>query len=152
MDTPPVGIAYLATPYSRYPYGIEQAFKHAAQLAGRLLRHGLKIYSPIAHTHCIAAHANIDPLDHSVWLPFDEAMMNVSSILLVAHMDGWEESYGIAQEIKYFEQAHKPIFDLCPQTLVMVRRRELKPARDRYDESVFEHVERARKEWLGTKT
>lgn len=118
----PGGIAYLATPYSRYKPNIDAAFRDAAKLAGHLLCAGLKIYSPICHTHPIAIYGALDALDHSIWLPFDEAMMDAAHVLIVAHMEGWDESRGIAHEIKFFEDAGKPIFDLDPKTMIMTRR------------------------------
>lgn len=110
-------LVYLATPYSKYIGGIEHAFIAAAALAGRLLQRGISVYSPIAHTHPIAIHGRIDPLDHSIWLPFDEAMMKASSALLVAQMSGWNESKGILHEIKFFAEAGKPVFYLDTVTL-----------------------------------
>ncbi len=122
MTEIPTGIAYLATPYSRYPGGIEKAFKDAAKLAGHLLCAGIKVYSPICHTHPIAIYGALDALDHSIWLPFDEAMMEAADALIVAHMEGWEESRGLAHEVRFFEDAGKPIYDLDPVMLVMTRR------------------------------
>lgn len=108
---------YLATPYSKYPAGIDVAFVDAAKLAARLLKAGLKVYSPIAHTHPLAIHGKIDPLDHAIWLPFDEAMMRACDGLLVAHMDGWQQSKGVLHEIEFFTVASKPIFHLNIDTL-----------------------------------
>lgn len=109
---------YLATPYSKYPAGITAAFERAAQLAGELLKkRGVAVFSPIAHTHPIAIHGGIDPLNHDIWLPFDAAMMRASSSLLVAKMEGWEQSVGIAHEIEAFRKAGKPISYLNPDTL-----------------------------------
>lgn len=118
-------LCYLATPYSKYKPGLVKAFEDAAALAATLLVAGVKVYSPIAHTHPLAIHGHLDPLDHSIWLPFDEAMMNVCDVLIVAHMDGWEESYGIKHEIEFFTKANKPIFDLDPDTMHMKRREPL---------------------------
>lgn len=115
-------IYYLATPYTKYPQGIEQAFIDASKLAARLIQSGLSVYSPIAHTHPIAIHGGIDPLDHKIWLPFDNAMMKAATFLLVAHMPGWEESYGIGEEIKFFKAMGKPIYDLDPETLQAIPR------------------------------
>ena len=115
-------LAYLATPYSKYPGGPKGAFVEAAKLAARLMLAGIKVYSPITHTHPLAVYGGIDPLDHSIWLPFDEAMMNLCGILIVAHMETWENSKGIAYEIKFFEVAEKPIFDLNIETLAMAKR------------------------------
>lgn len=108
-------LCYLATPYSKYKGGnLVQAFHDAAQLAAELLAAGVRVYSPIAHTHPLAIHGNLDPLDHDIWLPFDEAMMEACDCLIVAHMDGWDVSFGIAHEIEFFKNAGKPIFDLDP--------------------------------------
>lgn len=115
-------LVYLATPYSKYSFGLERAFEDAAALAATMLRIGIKIYSPIVHCHPVGRFGNLDPLDHSIWLPFDEAMMRASAALLIAHMPGWRESKGIAHEIDFFTRERKPIFDFVPETMVMTRR------------------------------
>lgn len=116
-------IAYLATPYTNFPGGIEPAFIAAAKLVAALLKTGVKVYSPIAHTHPVAIYGDIDPLDHAIWIPFDQGMMDVCGSLIVAQLPTWERSRGVAMEIDYFRNAGKPIFDLNPETLFMVRRR-----------------------------
>lgn len=116
-------LAYLATPYSRYPLGLEQAFVDACALAARLISAGLHVYSPIAHSHGIAMHGAIEPLDQQFWMAFNGTMLNRCDELFIAHLDGWENSSGIAYEIDYFGRRKKPIFDLNPSTLQMVRRR-----------------------------
>lgn len=118
-------LCYLATPYTRYKSGLEQAFKDAARIAAHLLLAGVKVYSPICHTHPIAHFGNLDPLDSSIWLPFDEAMMRACGVLIVGQLDGWEDSVGVAHEVKFFETAGKPIYDLDPRTSLMTRRAEL---------------------------
>jgi hypothetical protein len=110
-------LVYLATPYSKYRDGIDCAFRDAAALAARLLKLGVKVYSPIAHTHPIAIYGQLDPLDHAIWMPFDEAMMTASAALLVAQMQGWRESYGINHEIEFFKAGGKPVFYL--ETMMM---------------------------------
>lgn len=123
MSAPASGyLAYLATPYSKYPGGLDAAFRDAAALAARLLVAGIAVYSPIAHTHPLAIYGDLDPLDHSIWLPFDAAMMARCDVLIVAHMDGWEQSFGVAHEIEVFQGAGKGIYDLDPATLKMTRR------------------------------
>lgn len=117
-------LCYLATPYSKYKGGdLNAAFEDASRLAAELLAAGIRVYSPIAHTHPLAIHGNLDPLDHSIWLPFDEAMMDAADCLIVAHMDGWDTSFGIAHEVKFFEDAGKPIFDLDPDSTAMPKLR-----------------------------
>lgn len=108
---------YLATPYSKYPGGIQRAFADACELCGELLERGVMAYSPIAHTHPIAIHSGIDPLDHSIWLPFDRIRMDKADAILVAQMDSWEASFGVAHEIDVFKEAGKPVYYLDPVTL-----------------------------------
>jgi hypothetical protein len=116
-DLSSLGLIYLATPYSKYPTGIEMAFRDASKIAARMMMAGAKVYSPIVHTHPMAIYGNVDPLDHSIWLPFDEAIMSVSDTLVIAMMPLWEGSFGIAHEAKIFRAAGKPVFYLNPETL-----------------------------------
>jgi nucleoside 2-deoxyribosyltransferase len=102
-------LVYLASPYSKYDQGIVAAFQHASIVAARLMQAGVKVYSPIAHTHSLAVYGEIDPLDHSIWMPFDEAMMHACDALAVAKMPGWSDSYGISQEVAYFHRHGKPV-------------------------------------------
>ncbi len=95
-------LVYLATPYSKYPGGLEAAWIDACRVSAALLRQGIQVYSPIAHTHGIAIHGDLNPLDHDLWLGFDEAMMKACDELIVARLEGWQESRGIAHEIMKF--------------------------------------------------
>lgn len=113
-------LVYLATPYSKYPFGIEAAFQDAANLAGILLREGVKLYSPITHGHPISTYGGIEAMNHDFWIPFDESMMRASEALLIAMMLGWEESRGISHEVDFFLQADKPVFYLDVKSMPML--------------------------------
>ena len=108
------GFVYLATPYSKYPAGKEQAFIDACVIAGKMIERGIGVFSPIAHSHVIAQHARIDPDSHAIWLPADQFLMDKADAIVVALMLGWSESRGVAYEIVEFEKAGKPIFYLDP--------------------------------------
>lgn len=110
-------LIYVGTPYSKYVGGIDAAFTDACRLTARLMQHGLKVYSPIAHTHPLAIHGGLDPLDLSIWLPFDGAMIDKADAMIVAMMEGWETSTGIRHEIHAFLESSKPIFFLNPGDL-----------------------------------
>lgn len=101
-------LAYLASPYSRAPGGIVRAWADACTAAGQMILQGHAVYSPIAHTHPIAMHAHIDPLDHERWMKRDAAMMERCDELWIVKMPGWNESVGIAIERATFELARKP--------------------------------------------
>ena len=108
---------YLATPYSKYPTGIEEAFRVACRATGKLILAGVPVYSPIAHTHPIAIYGGIDPFDYGIWIPADAPMMRAAHGLIVLKLPTWEISYGISEEIKEFSEAGKPIEYLDPEDL-----------------------------------
>jgi hypothetical protein len=115
-------LAYLATPYTGYAYGLGQAFIDAAKIAARLINSGVTVYSPIIHSHPIAYWGDLDPLNQQLWRDVDAAMVAKCDVLIIAHMEGWQHSSGIAHEIECFAAVGKPIFDLDPETLKMVKR------------------------------
>lgn len=103
---------YLATPYSKYPYGMEVAFQEAARAGAWLLKQGLIAFVPIAHSHPLAVHGGLDLADHDIWLPADRPFMEAARGLIVAKMLSWEKSVGVQHEIDYFRSAGKPIYYL----------------------------------------
>lgn len=118
-DVKSLGMVYLATPYTKYQNGINHAFKDAATLAGKMVIAGYKVYSPITHTHPIAMFGGIDPYSE-MWVVFDEAMMGVSDTLVVGMLPGWEDSWGVRQEIEYFKKHEKKIVGINPETMELV--------------------------------
>jgi len=110
-------LIYMGTPYTRYPAGLQVAFEQSAKLAGRLIRNGVRVYSPIAHCHPIAIYGDLNPIDHSIWIPLNESMMRASNALLVAEMEGWKDSIGVQQEIGIFERDGKPVYYINPNSL-----------------------------------
>ncbi|MEE9598198.1 MAG: DUF1937 family protein [Acidiferrobacterales bacterium] len=103
---------YVATPYSKYPEGVTAAFTEACRATAALLKHGIRVYSPIAHTHPIAIHGGLDVKDLSIWLPADRPLMQAAVGMIVVKMKGWEESTGIAHEIEAFKKAGKPVLEM----------------------------------------
>jgi nucleoside 2-deoxyribosyltransferase len=103
-------LVYLGSPYTKYATGLDAAFQDVCAIAAELLKEGVKVYSPIAHTHPIAIHGNLDPRNHDIWLPFDQAMMDAADAMVIADMDGWRESYGVRFEIETFQRAGKPVY------------------------------------------
>jgi Domain of unknown function (DUF1937) len=108
---------YLATPYSKWPTGLEDAFRFAVRQRGLLLRAGVPCFSPIVHSHPVAVQCDFDPLDHSIWLPSEEPILRAAHGLIVVMADGWRESYGVGEEIKAFDRDGKPIVYMTPNVV-----------------------------------
>lgn len=100
---------YVATPYSKYDAGIDAAFVEACKVTAEFIRRGIPAYSPIAHTHPVALHGRMNPLDHEIWMPADAPMMAAASELWVIKMPGWIDSKGIAIEVDAFRKDGKPV-------------------------------------------
>ena len=116
-----LGLIYLASPYSKYPHGIEAAWEDVCEIAGRLMKKGAIVYSPIAHSHPIAmASLELDHLDHQFWMVQNKAMLDAANTLMIAKMLDWEKSEGIKEEIKKWSdwgKSTRSILYLNPTTL-----------------------------------
>jgi hypothetical protein len=105
------GYWYLASPYSKYPYGREAAFVDVCLVAAKLMDRHVRLFCPIAHTHPIARYTE-HPDTQAFWLAHDLPLLHAATGLLVVAMPGWRESSGVAWEIEYAEGAGKPIHHL----------------------------------------
>lgn len=108
------GFWYLASPYSRYPGGLEAASLIACENAGLLVTAGISVFSPIAHTHRIAFASGLDPLDHLIWMPVDQPFMDAACGLIILMAEGWERSKGMAIEMSEFVRLGKPFVHMTP--------------------------------------
>lgn len=103
------GFIYLATPYSHSDKAVmESRFDQACKIAGMLMAEGHTVFSPIAHTHPIAVRCDL-PRGWDFWHKYDIAMLEASSKLIVAKMEGWEQSRGISGEIEIAKSLGLPI-------------------------------------------
>lgn len=150
-DQIPTGaLAYLATPYSLR--NLRRAHVEACAIAGTLMRAGIHVICPIAHTHHIAFYGGIDRLDHKFWLEQNQPMLERCDVLIVACLDGFAKSKGIAHEVDTFIKVGKPIFDLDPSSpsLTMSKRKRAKPRRDRYDGTPASELAKLTNDYLET--
>lgn len=104
------GFWYLASPYSHPDWRVRTDRAAAVgNIAASLLSHGIHVYSPIHATHeaCIMYEL---PKDHIFWLNFNKAFIDPAVGVIVATIDGWQESAGVNQEIEYAAKTGKPVY------------------------------------------
>jgi hypothetical protein len=99
-------LVYIATPYSRYPHGMQQAFENACDAAAALMEQGVAVFCPIAMSHAIETEqvklkAPGWPKDGEFWLNIDKAILKHCTDLFVVQMEGWDNSIGVAEEIAF---------------------------------------------------
>lgn len=111
-------IWFLCSPYTKYHRGLAGAYLDICRIASRIrLMHGLAIFSPICHSHGMAMHGELPPVDRDFWREFNKPFRELCGGALVATMDGWLESDGVGDEISDFECAGKPIVFVDPVTI-----------------------------------
>ncbi len=115
------GFYYLATPYTKGPHGIDDAAKQASIVAAQLIARGLWVFAPIPHAHSIAINGGLEPLSHDLWLPLDKEIVRAAHGLIVADLEGWETSYGIGEELKWFRAMNKPRYLLNTKDLTFAQ-------------------------------
>lgn len=99
---------YLASPYSNQP-SRRAAFISAAVAAAWLIGNGVRVYSPITHTHPIAHYGGLDPRDLDLWLRVDKPFMQHACGMIVLQLCDWGKSKGIRREVAEFAEMGKPI-------------------------------------------
>jgi nucleoside 2-deoxyribosyltransferase len=108
----------LASPYSKYPKGLEAAFQEISRVGGYLLGQGIELYCPIAHNHPMHMYSPIDlPNTHEFWLGLDTHFLADCDALVICTMETWDTSSGIDTELKYALHHDIPVYYLDPDTL-----------------------------------
>ena len=104
---------YLASPYSHPNSAVREArFQAACRAAAELIRSGQQVYSPIAHSHPIAAYGL--PTDWSYWEADARAHLKTSTEVVVLTLDGWQTSAGVTAELRIAGELGRPVRYLEP--------------------------------------
>lgn len=101
---------YLAIPYT----GIEDvSFEVANITAARLMNEGNIVFSPISHSHYIAAEGGLEK-GWDYWCTFDIEFIKWCDIVMVVKLDGWDKSKGVLSEIAIAQSMGKPVEFIDP--------------------------------------
>lgn len=101
-------IIYLASPYSHPDRWVQfKRYEAVCQVAMKMFREGLFVYSPICHTVSIAEYGL--PEGYKVWREFDHEMIRRCDKVVVLMMMGWKESVGVQDEIKFALEIGKTV-------------------------------------------
>lgn len=114
IDPNPTTYWYLASPYSKFPHGLDAAYELAVRACGLLMQHGISVYSPIVHSHPIATMCQMDPRDLAIWLPIDGPMIAGAHGMIALMAESWALSDGMLIEREEFEKAGKPVVYMVP--------------------------------------
>lgn len=103
-------LAYMASPYSDPDPEVRlKRFHEACKAASELMQLGYLVFSPICHSHSIAVGWGL-PLGFDYWEALDRRMIAACDEVVVLTIPGWQESKGIAAELKIAAELGKPVY------------------------------------------
>jgi hypothetical protein len=96
---------YLANPYGGSDELRKERFEKCCKAISILLRNDIKTISPVVHNHSMTEVAKDWTLEErqALLLPFDFSLLEHASGMILLTLDGWEESFGVKEEIKFCE-------------------------------------------------
>lgn len=108
---------YLASPYTAPTKETQlQRAKTVYTITGLLLQQGLLVFSPIVYCHPFTVDFTLPP-DYLFWLDFNRGHIEASPGIIVAQLNGWRQSKGVAQEIDLAKEIGRPIYYYDPYTM-----------------------------------
>jgi len=109
-SSPPTPFYYLATPYRKYPEGLDAAWKMALEATEMLVEARVPVFCPILSTHYLGHLGGklSAEEDLSLWMVQDRPLLLASSGLIILTAESWEESVGIAEERRLTAEAGIP--------------------------------------------
>jgi len=107
-------VVYLASPYSHPNREVLEGRAEAvSRIAALLFEAGVLVYSPIAHSHTIAAVGDL-PTDFAFWDRYNRAMLERCDALFVVAIPGYDASVGVAGEMQIARELEIPVFVFEP--------------------------------------
>ncbi len=111
-------LIFISTPYSHKDHEIENIrYRQAIEYAAILMNGDRFAYSPIASGLAIAKNHKL-PTDWDYWCNFCEAMLERCDEMHVLMLKGWNESTGVASEIKLAEELGVKIIYIDPSVIL----------------------------------
>jgi len=107
---------YLASPYSHHDAHVRlYRFEEACRAAAALLKAGLVVFSPIAHSHPIAKYGM--PTSWDFWSQVDREYLARCDVLAVLTLAGWRDSVGVQAEMVMARELLLPVVFVAPAEL-----------------------------------
>lgn len=110
---------YISNPYNGTDQQREERARIAARTCGLLLKRGIHAWSPIVHNHAMMKTFDEFTLEErrSLVLEFDFSLLRASKGMIVLEIDGWNNSYGVAEELALCRRLSIPVRYLDPKEL-----------------------------------
>jgi hypothetical protein len=117
-DLDPTKLYYLASPYTHANKDLmQERYDRVNHFAAKLIiKRGINVIEPICTGH-VKVKFNM-PVTFEYWKERDHMYIRHSDAVIVYMLDGWKESRGVQEEIKYAQSLNKPIYYLKDEDLL----------------------------------
>ncbi len=100
---------YVASPYSHPDLAVRgDRYQKVMDYCYHCLLNKINVYSPILHFHAMSLRFQL-PATQEPYHRHNVEMMEICEDMHVLALDGWRESRGLADEIRFFRRWTKPI-------------------------------------------
>jgi len=113
------GLYYLALPY----HGTEEEKKYRTELSLKavteFLRQGIHVFAPLNYVNKIVEELAFTSLKkrREIVLPYLLDFLRVSEGMVILAAAGWENSWGIQQELKFCRETQIPVYKINPEQI-----------------------------------
>lgn len=102
-------VIYIASPYTHENEDIRNLrYNKVSYYVADLVSNGYVAISPITYGHTLLNYKEM-PTDFDFWENFCIGLLSKCDIMYVYKLDGWDQSKGVINEIKYAEENNIPI-------------------------------------------
>ena len=124
---------YLATPYRKFPGGLDAAWRLACDQTAAFVTAGIPVFSPIAHFHGVGRSpaCGVDPTDSAAWVLINQPFMAASVGMIRLQAPGWDQSDGMWLEETWFRAQARPVTAVTVGPVSGETQRMFLAARDR---------------------
>jgi len=109
------GLYYLASPLKGSPE--EEAYRCdvSLKLTMAFLTQGIYVFSPLIYTKKIAEALNFSSIEErrGIIMTYLLRFLKTSRGLILVTLEGWQNSWGVSQEIKFCQENHIPVYIMC---------------------------------------
>ena len=108
-------LIYLASPYTHKDKRVMKLrFDQVTAIAAHLVREGYVVFSPITYGHTLCEFEDL-PVEFEFWNDFCLKFLEKSDLFVRLEFDGWEESKGLKEEVKFCKENKIPQYFIPPR-------------------------------------
>ena len=110
------GFYYLAGPHKGTPEQEADRIEISLKLTVAFLTQGIYVFSPIVYSVKIAEalHSLSVEERREIIFPYLLSFLKASKGLILVAMEGWKESWGVQQELKFCQENQIPVYTVDP--------------------------------------